>query len=165
MHSEAQIQPSERYLLCTAYFSDQLVKKIKTGVKKFMENRPKDETYYRFMSWSGKKNEIAVLTTYASAGFSLPISFDFIFADNDHTLTVDTRYKATQAVWNGWTPIEFVDRGHKHILILEFDTEIPTIFSSLPKFIEGTYPDGQYLCFCNKTDFEAIKNKKGILEP
>ena len=160
MLPEKDTNPSERYLLCNAMFPDKLLVTIKSDVQKFMRSREKDVRYHHFMNWTRQENEIAVLTLYAYADIPLPRQYDLIFqiGQPDNYVIID--YTITQAVINGWTTVDQLDHGHKHIAIVQFPEGIPSIIDLLPPFsTKQAAQKGNQLGFCTTTDFAFIRNK------
>ena len=158
MKTEANIPPEGRYLKGVSVFTDRELSLLRTGVIDFMKNRTKDLAYQRYIHWKQATNEIAVLTTYAYADIPLPKKYDAIFLYNHPENVINVNYTVTQAVINGWTAVEQLDHGHKHVVIIQFHDGIPSICESLPAFRVGqgwdlTTPLG----FCNFQDYTAIR--------
>jgi hypothetical protein len=149
MQRENEIPVSERYLLCNCIFSGGMVKQIKSDVKKFMSDREKDDCYRQFINWKQKKNEIVVLTMYAYADLLLPKKFDTVFHIRKPDESVNAEFSITQAVLDGRFPVNEINHGHKHVVIIEFEGAVPGIFDR----------DKVELGFCNSSDFNSIKEK------
>ena len=158
MLTESQASPTDRYLLCNYFFPDAMIKKLKADVKSFMADRKKDDLYYEFIDWKKKTNELMVLTMYAYADISLPKQFDIAFQIDTPDNFDDTIFVINKAIINGWTSVNQIDHGHKHILIIEFPDTVPSIFKLLPAFSDSaTNGNMIQLGLCSKTDFKAIK--------
>ena len=156
MDPETEAAKSDKYLLCNYRFSNETIETIKADVRGFMSNRDKDDIYYKFVDWQRKPNEIVVLTMYAYDDIPLPKRFGTIFQIDNTSNYIHLDYIVTQAVFNGWMPVNEISRGHKHICIIEFPNEMPDIFLSVPLFDE-TLQKGIQLGFCDQTDFESIQ--------
>jgi len=161
MQNENEIAPSSRYLLCDSVFSDKTLATVKSDVRRFMRDREKDATYHRFISWTRQQNEIVILSLYAYADIPLPKQYDIIFQIGRPENHMPIEYTITQAIINGWTSVDQLDHGHKHITVVQFPTGIPSIFEILPAFSkEQVTKKGTQLGFCTKADFEFIRNNK-----
>jgi len=156
MQTEREANKLERYLLCNYRFPEKTIETIKTDVSDFMSNRERDENYFRFINWQKKENELVVLTMYAFDDILLPKKFDTIFQIENPNNFIQVDFTVTQAIVNGWTPLNQISRGHKHICIIEFYNDIPAILHLVPLFDE-TLQGGVQLGFCDTTDFENIK--------
>jgi hypothetical protein len=131
---------------------------VKEDVTSFMSTREKDDSYYQFINWRRKENEIVVLTEYANADVPLPINLDTIFQFDQPGNSIQLDFSITQAVFNGWMPINEISRGHKHFCIIEFSTAVPDLFQSLPLF-DKSFETGIRLGLCLAANFESIKTK------
>ena len=137
-----------------------MIKRIKTDVIKFMADREKDDNYLKFINWKRRDNEIVVLTMYAYDDILLPKKYDIVFEIEKPDNFVNCNFTIMQAIFNGWTPLNQISNGHKHICILQFDKEICNIFSSLTSFDNREKQQNNFqLGFCDSNDFEAIRNK------
>ncbi len=157
MPGETAINQPAKYLLCNYRFSLKMIETIKKDIKLFMTDREKGDTYFRFMNWQKKENELLVLTMYAYADIPLPKTFDTAFEIDKPDNFVHVDYTITQTVFNGWMPRTEIARGHKHICVIEFGKEIPGIFNSLPLFDESA--DTKKLVtlgLCERGDFERL---------
>jgi hypothetical protein len=72
MHPKIEGIKSDNYLLCNYRFSDKTVETIKAEIRSFMSNREKDDSYYEFINWQQKENELVALTMYAYSDIQLP---------------------------------------------------------------------------------------------
>lgn len=158
MQSEANTPLEGRYLKGVSIFMDRELSLLRSGVIDFMKNRTKDIAYQRYMHWKQATNEIAVLTTYAYADIPLPKIYDTIFLCRQPENVIHVSYTLTQAVINGWTAVEQLDHGHKHVVVIQFHDGIPSICESLPAFRVGQGWDlAAPLGFCNSQDYIAIR--------
>lgn len=131
MPLEAQCKPSERYLHAVAYLSDHSIKLWQQNCIRMMAGKGKDNYYYQFISWQKRENEIALITLYAYAEIKLPIKFDCIFQYDNPEQFVLADYMITQSVFEARLPIGYLEKGCKHICVLEFDNAIPDILKRL----------------------------------
>ncbi|WP_153797014.1 hypothetical protein [Foetidibacter luteolus] len=140
------------------FFSEAMIKKVKADVKTFMNDKEKDELYYKFIDWEKQANEMMVLTMHAYADISLPKKFDTAFQINKPHNYVEATITINQAIINGWTSVNQIAHGHKHIIIIDFQSSVPNIFNLLPAFGDnGTTSNETKLGICSNIDFEAIK--------
>jgi len=137
MQTEANTPPESRYLKGVSVFMARELLLLRSGVIDFMKNRTKDIAYQRYMQWEQATNEITVLTTYAYADIPLPKTYDTIFLYRQPENVIQLPYTITQAVINGWTAVEQLDHGHKHVVIIQFHDGIPLICECLPAFHVG----------------------------
>ena len=137
-----------------------MLDRVKEDVKSFMANRQKDDLHYQFINWQKKSNEIVVLTMYAFGDVELPKQYDIVFQIDDVDNYIDINYTIRLAIFDGWHSVSEIGYGHKHILILEFESSIPHIFNLLSDF-DDKKPDknNKEIGFCSRTDFESIKEK------
>lgn len=125
-----------------------------------MADKEKDDKYFEFINWQKSENEILVLTMYAYDDISLPKKYETVFQIDKPGSFVHLDFTITQAVLNGWTAVHKINRGHKHICVLQFDKPVDSIFSLLSNFCpEQTAHNNIQLGFCDKNDFEEIKTR------
>ena len=83
------------------------------------------------------------VTMYAYADIFLPKQFDIAFQIDKPDNYSDTTFVINQAITNGWTSVNQIDHGHKHIVMIEFPNSVPGIFNLLPAFSDnGTTRNG-----------------------
>ena len=135
-----------------------MIERVKADVKAFMADREKDDKYFEFINWQKTENEIVVLTMYAYDDISLPKKYDTVFQIDKPSNFVNLDFTITQAVLNGWTGVNQISRGHKHICVIQFNKPADGIFRLLTYFDpKRTVLDNIQLGFCDKNDFEEIK--------
>lgn len=132
--SEANVPPAYRYLICNYTIDAYNLKKIKEDVVQFMKKREKNASYSSFINWAGASNEIAVLTMYAYADLEIPRYFNIIFDINNPDNYEETDFKIIIAIMDGYAPFKTIGYGHKHVCILQFEKEIPSILNLLIPF-------------------------------
>ena len=160
METEKETNSSDRYLLCNYFFFFKVIDRVKTDVKAFMTNREKNEKYFEFINWEKNENEIVVLTMYAYDDILLPKNYDTVFQIDKPDNFVHLDFTITQAVLNGWTGVNQINRGHKHICVIQFEKTVDNIFRLLTHFdLKQPAHNKIQLGFCDKTDFEEIKTR------
>ena len=90
-----------------------------------MIDRVKDNGYFEFIDWQRSKNEIAALTMYSFADILLPKRFDTVFQVDKTENYIHTEFIITQAIINGWTPVDQIEKGHKNIVIIHLPNQFP----------------------------------------
>ena len=75
----------DRFLLSDTLFTDSAIDIWQLESRKRVKalGLEKNESYYRYVDWQPKTNEIALFTLYAFADFDIPKKFDCFF-DNFH---------------------------------------------------------------------------------
>lgn len=158
METEIEINSSDRYLLCNYSFSDKAIAIVKDYVKAFMADKEKNDKYFEFINWQKRNNEIVVLTMYAYGDVLLPKKYDTVFQIDKPTNFVHTDFIITQAVLNGWTGVNQICRGHKHICVIQFNKAVDNIFNLLTYFDQKQPAKNNIqLGICDKKDFQEIK--------
>lgn len=157
MQTNAEVNISNHYLLCNYIFSNKTIEILKTSVKRFMSDKEKDNNYFTFINWQKKANELAIFTLYAYDDICLPKKFDIIFQVDKPNNFIQLDFTITQAVFNAWTPLNKISRGHRHVCIVQFNQYIPDIFSFVTFFDKKkTLQKDIQLGFCNVNDFKNI---------
>ncbi|GEM_PF-605406 len=160
MLKETHTLPAHRYLVARACFSDKAIPIWQTETIIHCKDRPKEAAYKRYINWTRKENEIAVLTDYAYADFNIPKKFDIIFHLDNPNEFLKIDYQLTQCIHEAWFPVHEVGHGHKHLCVFTFDAGLPEILNTLQQ-VDGkhipTFNPQKALGFCNAEDFEAIK--------
>lgn len=160
MLDENKVETSYRYLIATGLVSDKLIENASRKGFDFIKDGSYVDKVEAFLKRPKSKNDIAVFTTYAYADIAIPRTFDVIFDYNNVDNYVESRFTVVYSFNYAITffyLFEWIDHGHRHICVLEFENEIPSILNSLPNIQVDT--SGQIrICFCQKQDFEAIRN-------
>ncbi len=160
METEIKANSFDRYLLCNYSFSDKMIGSVRADVKAFMADKEKDDKYYEFINWEKTENEIVVLTMYAYDDILLPKKYNIVFQIDKPSNFVNLDFTITQAIWNSWTGVNKISRGHKHICVIRFDKAVDNIFNLLTYFDpKRTVHDNIELGLCDKNDFEEIKTR------
>ena len=164
MLKEELCKSSERFLQAVAIFSDKTIKVWKDGIIKFCKDKEIGIAYTRFLNWTRKENEVAVVTTYAYADFTLPKQFDCIFSYDNAEVYVQTKFTLTHSVLNGWYPTDTIDHGHKHLCVLRFEKGIPDILNRLhyesEQQLTWTWDTKKVLGLCQLADIQNIIDKQ-----
>ncbi|MDO1446336.1 hypothetical protein Q0590_08745 [Rhodocytophaga aerolata] len=162
MRSEQDCKVQERYLFTEAIFSAEAMAIWQGECNSRFQNKEKNAAYYRFINWVKAHNEIALFTMYAYADFTIPKKFDSVFdLDNPSDFTI-TPFSLTQSIYEGWYPVEYVEHGHKHLCIFEFEKQIPQLIQRMHvtkgKFYDVP-PQSLRIGLCHSTDFAIIRNR------
>lgn len=149
--------PSGKYLQVIFHCGDGFISSIKT---KRLICGPEEEyklAYQRFMEWKSSSTEYAVYTLYAWDILPLPLELDTIFLIQNPRIYEHVRFSITQAVFEGMMPNPYIERGSKHLVVLKFDSQIPSIFSHLPEYEQYNYSISVgALGMCKWEDYPAI---------
>lgn len=160
MQTEEQCRPSERYLFAEEYFSDRSISIWQKECIKRCKDKPKGAAYEKYINWVRQDNEIAVFTLYAYADFFIPKRFDTIFLTESPDNFIEIEYLLTQSIHEAWLPLDFVDHGHKHLCVFQFEKGIPEILRLLHKS-QGKFSTSSKkqttIGFCNSNDFDEIR--------
>lgn len=160
METAIKTNSSERYLLCNYVFSDKMINRVKAEVETFMAKREKDETYFEFINWKKTETEIVVLAMYAYDDILLPKKYNTVFQIGKPGNFVNPDFTITQAILNGWASVNQMSKGHKHICVIQMENAADSIFNLLTYFDPKKTGHGNIqLGFCDKNDFEEIKNR------
>ncbi len=159
MYDEKNVESGYRYLMAIGLVGDDLIEK---GCR-YEFAKKQSEAYQNsvadFLNRPKTVNEIAVYTTYAYADFTVPRKYDILFDYYNVDNFVEAPFTLEYSLIN-IGPIFYLSQaighGHKHLCILSFEHEVPSILTQLPdiKEIEGY---NKWICFCQKADFEAIR--------
>lgn len=155
----------DRYLLALCRFGE---KNIDLYQKRCYneynhKNLLKDDNYYNFVNWREKFDEVALFTTYAYADLDLPKKFDCIFNYQNPEVYIEIEMILTQSIWEAYIPLDHISHGHKHLVIFNFESNIPEIIYDLYEENEekiSLFQDSLKLGFCLKKDFAKIKSSK-----
>lgn len=165
MKSELDCEPTEKYLIANRVISDNLIESVKKVCisKHEPEKLGNEEAHDRFIGWRRKDNEIALYTLYAYADFKIPKKFDCIFEQENPNNFVIMNFKLTQSIYEAICPMDAIEDGCKHIVILEFEVETPKIVELLHIADENSINpprEATMLGICQSADFEAIRSKE-----
>lgn len=164
MLKEELVNSSERFLQAFSICSDAVVNAWKGETLKRCWNKEKDTAYKTFINWRRRKNEVAILITYAYADFSIPKQFDCIFNYAEPYKYIQTAFILKQSIWNGWYPINCIEHGHNHICIFEFENGPPPIINNLyiekQKYSTWRWDEKKVLGFCQSTDIKNIIERR-----
>lgn len=163
-----QNNPEERYLFSDALISVDAISDIKKEICRRHEtgNYKIYDIYSaqlkRFLNWEPDINEIALFALYAYAELKIPFEYNCIFNLDNPNEFINTHITVTQSIYEGFYPIDKIERGHKHLLICKFEGEIPNILNNL--HIEKTkYSNISINAYkvgiCNFEDFPQIAER------
>ena len=129
---------------------DELQSIVKISVQDFKKRSTTDEYDEAIADFHSRKNynnQLVVLTDVAELDWDMPIDFDVIFDVEDPDNIVETSILVQHIVEERGLPVFFIERGFRHMLLLEFVDEIPDLVKSLEGF---------------KTDIEQDKKRRQI---
>ena len=165
MQTVAATPPSERFLLLSARFSERGVDAVRTWVRDraVKPDRPLDATIERFMSAS-LSDHVVVMTLYAYADIPVGEVYDTAFAIRDglnpEGTPEPTRMTIDHVVWEFGVPTPSVGHGHKHVLAMRFDGELPPAISKLPCVDDlRSAPFHVSAGLCDRRDWRAIQRR------
>lgn len=152
-----------RFLTAVSRFSQEAIGIWKNESRIRCRGKKIDESFNEFQNWQETESEIGLFTMYAYADFKIPKSFNCIFDFNNPERCINTKMILKQSIWEGWYPINNVDHGHKHLMIFQFEKEIPEIISELhverKKYL--TIPKNSInLGICQLTDYDLIRENQ-----
>jgi hypothetical protein len=161
MYDEKNIESCHRYLIGVGLVGDDLIKKgcINNTFYERQSDTYKSEVE-SFLNRTKSINEIAVYTIYAYADFNIPRKYDILFDFDNVDDFVETSFTLEYSLINIAAYLylnQTIEDGHKHVCILNFEKEVPMILRQLPD-IKGFENIEKRICFCQKSDFEAIKD-------
>ncbi len=163
MQAETEVPSEARHLIGHSVFEDRELSLLRFGVIDFMKGKMKDAVYDRYVKWKRAAGEVAVLTAYAYADLPLPKTYDTIFVYKEPTNVIYVPYTITQAVFNGWTAIDHLSHGHKHVIVLQFLGGVPSICGRLPAFrVDHGWDFSGPWGFCDSQDYPAICDKLSL---
>jgi hypothetical protein len=136
------------------------VKSLKEDVTSFMLGRSKDDCYYTFINWEKSPLELVGVTMYAPEEIKLPRKYDVIFQIDKPSNFEVVPVIITQAIFNGWMPIDYLEKGHKHVCVMRFSNQIPRIFNSAATFKDGRQSDGIEIGLCDVDEFLIINGNQ-----
>ena len=155
---------SEKFLQAVAIFSYKTIKFWKEGIIEFCKDREKGIAYDRFLNWTPNENEVAVVTSYAYADFTLPKQFDCIFSYDNAEVYIHTKFTLTHSILNGWYPTDTNGHGHKHLCVLRFEKGIPNIINRLhyesDQHLTWTWDARKVLGLCQLADIQNIIDRQ-----
>lgn len=163
MRAEEQCNASERFLFADEYFSDNAVTIWQNECIKRCTDKPKGESYYKYINWKREENQIAIFTLYAYADFEIPKKFDCIFRLDSPKDFIEIEYELSQSIHEAWFPLDTVDHGHKHLCIFTFKDKVPDMIYLLHKGENKFYtsiPNPILLGFCQMTDLKYIMERR-----
>lgn len=157
---ESKSKISSRFLQTDCRFGTEAIDIWKRECRSRCAKKEKTEAYYKYLDWKANGNEVALFSLYAYADLNIPKNFSCIFDYRNPEIYIQTKLTITQSIWEGWFPLNSIDHGHKHLIVGNFENEIPDLiyelheekakFSSVPK-------NSLMLGICQIEDYEKIK--------
>ena len=90
-----------------------------------------DEAIEDFNNRKNYNNQLVILTDVATADWDMPIDFDVVFDVDNPSNLVESQIMVQHIILERGLPAFYVDRGFRHMLLLEFVDEIPDLVKSL----------------------------------
>ena len=159
MLPEQKSKITSRFLQTDCRFGKEAIDIWKRECRSRCAKREKTEAYHKYLNWKPSKSELALFSLYAYADLNIPKQFSCIFDYRKPEIKVQTNLTITQSIWEAWFPINTIDHGHKHLIIANFEEQIPSLilelyeekskFSSVPK-------DALMLGICQIEDYDHI---------
>lgn len=112
----------------TSYLSAQTLDLLKGQVLRFMRDQPDEPLVEPFLAYKPGKYEVFLYADYSPSEFSLPLDFDTLVWKDE---VLDVHVHIPFAVIDGWAPVQMVSKGHKHVCLLQFDSDIPEVVRNL----------------------------------
>ena len=159
MIPEEQIKPANRFLYAQTFLSDKTIRKWQKRAKERCSGKKIMEVPYgNFINWRRSENEIAVFTMYAYADFQIPKSYDCIFDYHAPEQNMYAKFVLSQSICEGWFPVGFIECKHKHLCILTFENDVPSIFHKLieEEAYNGSSKSNKPLGICDSNILPAL---------
>jgi len=93
-----------------------------------------DDAIHDFHHRKNYDNQLVVLTDIATEDWDMPIDFDFVFDFENPSDKMETKILVQHIVLERGLPVDYVERGFRHLMILEFPNGIPELVKSLVGF-------------------------------
>lgn len=130
MRSEKEIPIENHCLMILGKLSNALIRQIEEGIPQWMERMQgkmgpsalaaKD----RFNS-RDKADDRAFYTLYAYADIPLGRRYDCLFRKDGRPESVSVDCTIEHIIFESWFPVGKLEKGHKHVVFLSFDSAIP----------------------------------------
>jgi len=160
MLPESKSKISQRFLQTDCILGNEAIDIWQRECRSRWTKKEKTEAYFKFINWKESKNEIALFTLYAYADFKIPKEFSCIFDLRNPEKYCESKIQLSQAIWEGWYPIDCIDHGHKHLAIFKFEDTIPEMILELykenQKFL-SVPKDSLMLGICKFEDYNKVK--------
>jgi len=93
-----------------------------------------DEAIHDFVHRENYSNQLVVLTDIAQEDWDMPIDFEVVFDPENPSEKIDTQVLVQHIILERGLPVDYVERGFRHMLLLEFPNGIPQLVRSLIGF-------------------------------
>lgn len=167
MLKESDSKITQRFLQTDCRFGTEAIDIWKRECRSRCANKEKTKAYDKYLNWSPSELEIALFSLYAYADLEIPKTFSCIFDYRNPEINEQTQLTITQSIWECWFPLNTIDHGHKHLIVANFENEIPNLISELHEEKEkfSSVPIGSLvLGICQIEDYEKIKNYLGTVK-
>lgn len=123
------------------------------SIERFTKDTEKTKEIVEYLKWQKSTNE---LVAYCRGEFEskIPKKFDFLIDLQNQSGGIELNATITYALWNGIIPLDFIDLGHKTIIIVKFENGIPECLGSLEEIDQTDFKPRFALCY--KSDKEKV---------
>lgn len=162
MQAEKDCPREERYLFTDIRFGTAALNHWKGVCKKQIQKGLFDQTdlTQKYLDWEASDKEVALFTNYAYADLQIPKSFSCLFELKNPERMLKAEMLLKQSIFEAWYPVDFLDQGHKHLGIFQFQDQIPSIIFEIEKTEEGVLsqvPGGKTIGICQWEDYPFIR--------
>ena len=127
--------------------------KLTTGKQNINERLIND-----YLDWTQSNNEIIAYTGYGYYDADVPKTYDYLLdlENPEHGQRVKAKIKF--GIWSNWMPLDTIERGHKTICIIEFDSTVPNELLMLPNLDNWIANKNSSLRFglCDRKDKDLV---------
>ncbi|RZM24271.1 MAG: hypothetical protein EOO88_23385 [Pedobacter sp.] len=156
--------PFERYFQGSVISSPNHLELFKTAVMNCVPAQElKQPICTKFLTWQPAHNQLAIWTMYAYADEILPLELDCVFSLPNPINHEFVPLRVEQSIWNGYLPSSDIGMGHKHLLIVELNSEVsfPALLRKTENFFDKTFELDELpksnVGLCRRADFPAIQ--------
>lgn len=162
MQAEKDCPREERYLFTDIRFGTAALNYWREVCRQKMEKGlfEKTDLTQKYLDWEASEKEIALFTNYAYADLQVPKAFSCLFDLKNPARVLKVDMLLTQSIFEAWYPIDYLDQGHKHLGIFQFEGPIPPLIYEIEKIEAGVLsevPGGKTIGICQWEDYPLIK--------
>ena len=143
-----------KHLRFLSFLSNETLELLKEQVYRTLRDQEKDEFFEQFMKWKSKENEIMLYSDYPLISLDLPANFDSILQNTLSTESLKVKVVIPYCILNGWAAINKIEKGHKHVCLLQFADKVPDIINDLPEVNSKQRNTGYEIILFNRADLE-----------
>ena len=110
---------------------------VNTSVKDYKSrstNEEYDDAIHDFNHRKNYTNQLVVLTDIAMEDWDMPIDFDYVFDFEKPSEKIDIKILVQHIILERGLPVDYIERGFRHMLLLEFPNGFPELVKSLIGF-------------------------------